>query len=57
MATKHSQPTPNDQRSDVKNPNNPAHKEAGDNRSRQTNPQDPKHTGPREQPQPAVKKP
>lgn len=57
MGNKQSQPTPNDQRSDVKNPNNPAHKDAGDNRSRQLNPQDPKHQGPRE-PQPApVKKP
>ncbi len=33
---------PNDQRSDVKNPNNPDHKEAQDNRSRQLNPKDPK---------------
>jgi hypothetical protein len=47
----------NDQRSDVKNPNNPAHKDAGDNRSRQLNPKDPKYEGPRE-PQPApMKKP
>jgi hypothetical protein len=51
-------PTPNDQRSDVKNPNNPAHKEAGDNRSRQVNPQDPRHQAPREPPPPApTKKP
>ena len=57
MSNKQSQPKPNDQRSDNNNPNNPAHKDAGDNRSRQLNPQDPKHQGPRE-PQPApVKKP
>jgi len=31
-------PTPNDQRSDVKNPNNAAHKAAADNRSNQLNP-------------------
>lgn len=30
--------SPNDQRSDVKNPNNPEHKAAQDNRSRQLNP-------------------
>ncbi len=34
-------PTPNDQRSDALNPNNPAHQAAQDNRSRQLNPQDP----------------
>jgi len=38
MAKKAPTPTPNDQRSNVKNPNNPAHKAAGDNRSRQLNP-------------------
>ena len=43
MTTKPSQPTPNDQRADVNNPNNPAHKDAQDNRSGQLNPQDPKH--------------
>lgn len=32
-------PTPNDQRSDAKNPNNPAHKAATDNRANQMNPQ------------------
>jgi hypothetical protein len=32
------QPKPNDQRSNVKNPNNPAHKQAGDNRANQMNP-------------------
>jgi hypothetical protein len=47
MSTKPSQPKPNDQRADVKNPNNPAHKDAQDNRSRQLNQQDPKN-----QPQP-----
>ena len=35
-------PAPNDQRSDVKNPNNSAHQADRDNRSRQLNPQDPK---------------
>lgn len=29
---------PNDQRSDVKNPNNPAHKQDQDNRANQKNP-------------------
>ena len=33
-----STPTPNDQRSDVKNPNNSAQKTAQDNRSNQLNP-------------------
>ncbi len=33
-----SKPSPNDQRSNVKNPNNPAHKAAGDNRANQKNP-------------------
>ena len=36
-------PSPNDQRSNVKNPNNPAHKSAGDNRSNQMNPNNPAH--------------
>lgn len=31
-------PTPNDQRSDVKNPNNPAHRAATDTRANQLNP-------------------
>lgn len=31
---------PNDDRSDAKNPNNPAHQAAQDNRSRQLNPED-----------------
>lgn len=33
-----SRPSRNDQRSDVKNPNNPAHKQAGDNKANQKNP-------------------
>jgi hypothetical protein len=36
--TKKSPPSPNDQRSNVKNPNNPAHQAARDNRSNQLNP-------------------
>ena len=40
---KGSAPSPNDQRSDVKNPNNPAHKSAQDNRSNQMNPNNPAH--------------
>ena len=36
--TNKNQPTRNDQRSNVKNPNNPAHKRAGDNRANQKNP-------------------
>jgi hypothetical protein len=36
--TKKNAPTPNDQRSNVKNPNNPDHKGARDNRSNQLNP-------------------
>lgn len=43
MSNEASKPTPNDQRANVKNPNNPAHKDARDNTSRQANPQDPKH--------------
>ena len=43
MSTKPSHPMPNNPRADVKNPNNPAHKDARDNHSRQVNPQDPKH--------------
>ena len=31
-------PRPNDQRSDAKNPNNPAHKSGRDNRANQLNP-------------------
>ena len=33
------EPTPNDQRSNVKNPNNTAHKSAQDNRANQQNPE------------------
>lgn len=35
---KNKQASPNDQRSNVKNPNNPAHKAARDNRANQKNP-------------------
>lgn len=35
---KKKQPTPNDQRSNVKNPNNPAFKKDQDNRANQLNP-------------------
>jgi hypothetical protein len=56
MNNKTSQPTPNDQRADVKNPNNPAHKDAQDNHGRQLNPQDPKHQpAPEPQPSPGKK--
>lgn len=54
--TEHSKPNPADQRSDVKNPNNPAHKDANDNTSRQRNPQDPKHHPKQEAPQNPNKK-
>lgn len=37
-------PTPNDQRSDTKNPNNPAQKASQDNRSNQMNPNNPRHS-------------
>ncbi len=36
-----SSPSPNDQRSDVMNPNNPSHHAASDNRSNQMNPNNP----------------
>ena len=36
-------PSPNDQRSNVMNPNNPAHQDAADNRSDQMNPNNPAH--------------
>lgn len=40
----------------MKNPNNPAHKDAQDNNARQRNPQDPKHQPPPEpQPSPGKK--
>lgn len=37
--------TPNDQRSNVKNPNNPQHKDDKDNRSDQKNPNNPAYPG------------
>lgn len=37
--------SPNDQRSDVKNPNNPAQKSNVDNRSNQKNPNNPASKG------------
>jgi hypothetical protein len=57
MSTKPSQPTPNEQRSDTKNPNNPAHKDAQNNRSRQLNPEDPMNQPPKEAPPSPEKKP
>jgi len=38
-------PNPNDQRSDVKNPNNPAHKSDQDNTANQKNPNHPEYKG------------
>ncbi len=38
MSKKKQETTPQTQRSNVKNPNNPAYKEAQDNRSNQLNP-------------------
>ena len=38
MSSKKKPPSPNDQRSNVKNPNNPAFKKAQDNRANQLNP-------------------
>ncbi len=49
-------PSPNDNRGDVKNPNNPKHKDDRDNDSRQRNPQDPKHQPPPAAPPAPVKK-
>lgn len=43
--TNESKRSPNDQRSDVKNPNNPEHAKDRDNRSQQKNPNNPKHPG------------
>ncbi len=37
--------TPNEQRGNDKNPNNPAHLASLDNRSQQLDPQNPKHNG------------
>ncbi len=38
MSKRHRRPSPNDQRSNVKNPNNPAFKHNLDNRANQLNP-------------------
>lgn len=49
-------PTPNDDRSNVKNPNNPAHQADADNRAGQLDPKNPKHQPPpAAQPDPARK--
>lgn len=45
----------NNQRSDTKNPNNPAHKQDGDNRSNQKNPNH-EPTNPKPVPKPEPKK-
>ena len=37
--------SPNDNRSNAKNPNNPAYKATGDNRANQNNPNNPKYQG------------
>lgn len=37
--------SPNDQRADVKNPNNREHKQARDNRANQKNPNNPNYRG------------
>jgi hypothetical protein len=42
--------TPNDQKSDVKNPNSPDHKQDRDNRSNQLNPNNPSHPAPDKSP-------
>ena len=56
MSTTKSHPTPNDDRADVKNPNNPAHKEAQDNRAGQLDSKNPKHQlPPAQQPVPGKK--
>jgi len=56
MSTTKSPPTPNDERANVKNPNNPAHKDAQDNRAEQLDPQNPKHQPPpAQQPDPGKK--
>jgi hypothetical protein len=44
---KMSQRKPNDNRSDAKNPNNSAEKDARDNRANQMNPNNPNYTGKR----------
>lgn len=43
MSNKDKMPTPNDQRSDQMNPNNPGYKSAQENRSDQMNPNNPRH--------------
>lgn len=43
MSKDSGKPTPNDQRSNSMNPNNPAHKSAQDNRSNQMNPNNPRN--------------
>ena len=50
-------PTPNDQRSNVKNPNNPAHKSDQDNRANQLNPNNPAHWSSRGQTPPPTPPP
>ena len=40
--------SPNDQRANTKNPNNPAQKAAGDNRANQLNPNNPAHRSSRQ---------
>lgn len=40
--------SPNDQRANTKNPNNPAHKAARDNRANQRNPNNPAQRGSRQ---------
>ncbi|RKH62106.1 hypothetical protein [Corallococcus llansteffanensis] len=44
--SKHKNPTPNDQRSNTKNPERPEHKAAQDNRANQMNPQRPNSPAP-----------
>ncbi len=41
--TMNKRPSPNDQRSDVMNPNNPQHQQNQDNRANQMNPEHPAH--------------
>ncbi|MCB2172334.1 hypothetical protein KQH65_06335 [archaeon] len=43
--------SPNDQRSDSKNPNNPAYKDAMDNRADQLNPNNPEYKDDEEEPE------
>lgn len=55
MNTKDAQPKPNDQRADVKNPNNDAHQDAQDNRAGQLDPQNPKNQPQADAPKPGKK--